>query len=210
MGEPRATRHWSNSWLLQQRQIKTPQPVFIALNDSSKTDQGVLAVETMADCRTIREILRRDTAAGDRVQAGGVELPLSEFAAICGRYIREVHDKGIVHRDFSGANILVPNDWRPENTPTTSHFVMLDINRVREITAGNMNINLRIQDLERLGIPESVLRDYYFAYAGDDLELQSEWPKFLKYRKGYRRIRETNNPLARGLLKIFIYWPRTG
>ena len=65
-------------------------------------------------------------------------------------------------------------------------------------------------DLERLGIPEPVLETYYLAYAGDDDQLRAEWPKFLKYWKGYRRIRETRNPLARGLLKGFTYWPRTG
>ena len=71
-------------------------------------------------------------------------------------------------------------------------------------------MNLRIQDLERLFMPESLLETYYSAYAGEDSAIADQWQKFLKYRRGYRRIRETRNPVERAFLKTFTYWPRTG
>ena len=209
-GDSRALRHWNACWLLEERGIKTARPVFIALKSNAGNDQGLVAVETIRDCRTVRELLRERRTDDAPVALGDKGVSMDEFAGLCGRYVREVHDRNIVHRDFSGANILVPRDWSVGPGPLCSDFVMLDINRVRDVPAGSMDIRLRIQDLERLGIPESALEDYYFAYAGDDPQLKNEWPRFLKYRRGYRRIRETKNPVVRGLLKLFTYWPRTG
>lgn len=209
-GEPRALRHWNSCWLLQERGIRTPRPIFIALTRNAGNDQGVLAVETIKDCDTVRELVRNRSADEDDVGAGRDSYSIHAFSAFCGQYAREIHDRNIVHRDFSGANILIPRDWIRGSGPLCSEFVMLDINRVRDIPAGDMDIRLRIQDLERLGIPELALEDYFFAYAGDDPAIKNEWPRFLKYRRGYRRIRETRNPFTRGLLKLCTYWPRTG
>jgi hypothetical protein len=209
-GEPRALRHWNNAWLLSGRGINTPQPVFLAMQKSDPRGQGVIAVETVASHQRIREILPRDFRAGNTLTVNGRDMEAGEFARICGNYVRQVHDRGIVHRDMSAANILVPAQWDGSSSDLVGQFLMLDINRVRDVPESEMTMNLRIQDLERLYMPDHLLQDYYLAYAGDSPELASAWQKFLKYRNSYRRIRETENPLKRGFLKIFTYWLRTG
>jgi hypothetical protein len=214
MGEPRAVRHWNNAWLLNSRGINTPKPVFLAMQKSmtqgQNQSQGMIAVETAPVHQRIREILPRGFGEGEELTVNGRAMDVKEFARICGQYVRQVHDRGIVHRDMSAANILVPAQWDGSSSDLVGQFLMLDINRVRDVPKSEMTMNLRIQDLERLYMPDHLLQDYYLAYAGDSPELASAWQKFLKYRNSYRRIRETQNPLKRGFLKIFTYWPRTG
>ena len=208
-GLPRAVRHWQNAWVLLEKKITTPLPVLLALRKDGG-GQGLLAVETVVNHQMIRDIYPRGYQGDPELIVGGRSIRADKFAVICGQYVRQIHDKGIAHRDMSGGNILVPQLWNGTSDNLSGQFVMLDINRIRQIKKEDFNIKFRIQDLERLNIPEQYLENYYFGYAGDDLNLQNQWPKFLKYRKGYRRIKETRNPLLRGALKIFTYWPRTG
>ena len=210
LGAPRAVRHWENVWLLNQNKIQTPQPVFIALPYKSGGGQGLIAVETVGPHRRIREILTRELKADTLLDVAGHSIKAATFAEFCGKYARQIHDRNLVHRDFSGANILIPDDWDGSGDNLCEQFVILDINRIRKIAPGKMTMNLRIQDLERLFMPESLLESYYFAYAGEDSGIVNQWQKFLKYRRRYRRIRETRNPVERALLKTFTYWPRTG
>ena len=100
LGEPRALRHWNASWLLQQSKINTPRPVLVALNDNSRFHQGLLAVETFSNCRTIRDILRSTTPGQGLIEAGKSSMSLEAFATCCGHYAREIHDSNIVHRDL--------------------------------------------------------------------------------------------------------------
>ena len=210
IGAPRAVRHWDNVWLLNQSGIQTPQPVFIALPCENSGGQGLIAVETVGPHRRIREILTRDLEAETLLDIAGHSIRAARFSELCGKYARQIHDRNLVHRDFSGANILIPDDWDGSDHNLCEQFVILDINRIRKIAPGKMTINLRIQDLERLFMPESLLESYYSAYAGADSGIADEWQKFLKYRRGYRRIRETRSPVERAFLKTFTYWPRTG
>lgn len=210
LGSPRAVRHWDRVWLLNSKGINTPQPVFVVLPASTRKSQGLIAVETVTEHQRIREILSSDVTVDSELLIGTHSIKAGEFVRICGQYARQIHDQSIAHRDFSGANILVPSHWDGTNRDIANQFVLLDINRVRLVADGDMSINLRIQDLERLFMPECLLESYYFAYAGDNVELQENWQKFLKYRKGYRRIRESENSMQRALLKTFTYWPRTG
>lgn len=209
MGLPRSIRHWNNAWILLEKGITTPVPIMLALRKSSN-GQGFLAVETVTTHQRIRDIYPKNRTDETALSVGRHRIEADQFAAICGQYVREVHNQEVVHRDLSGGNILIPNQWDGTNQNLKEQFVMLDINRVRQIPLKNMSMNFRIQDLERMNIPDHCLREYYFGYAGEDVGLQKQWSKFLKYHKGYRRIRETRNPLVRGVLKTFTYWPRTG
>jgi hypothetical protein len=210
LGVPRAIRHWNNVWLLNQKGIQTPQPVFIALPCKPGDGQGLIAVETVGPHRRIREILTRELEADTLLNIAGHSVEAAKFAGYCGKYARQIHDRNLVHRDFSGANILIPDDWDGSDDNLCAQFVLLDINRIRKVAPGKMTMNLRIQDLERLFMPESLLVSYYSAYAGEDSGIADHRQKFLKYRRGYRRIRETRNPVERAFLKTFTYWPRTG
>ena len=140
----------------------------------------------------------------------GRKPQIRQLVRCLGRYAREIHDCGIVHRDFSAANVLVPESWNPDSTDLKGQFVLLDINRVRKVAPERMSANLRIQDLERVHTPEHLVEELFGAYAGDSADIAGFRRKFLKYRHGYRRIRGTRNSFIRGLLKVFTYWPRTG
>lgn len=209
-GELRSIRHWKNVWLLNENGVKTPQPVFIALPKDTADSQGLIATATVQRHLRIREIFAGDLTENTRISIFNHQMEAAQFAQICGRYARAFHDAGFVHRDFSGANILIPDEWDGTDRNILQQFVMLDINRIRRVDPLNLDIRLRIQDLERLYMPDALLKAYYFSYADADSTLENQWQKFLKYRGGYRRIRDTRNPVSRGLLKLFTYWPRTG
>ncbi len=209
-GELRSIRHWQNVWLLNERGINTPQPVFIALPEKTANAQGVIATTTVTTHTRIREVFSGELLPDSSLSIPGHQISAGAFADLCGKYARAFHDRGFLHRDFSGANILVPQSWDGTSENLLSQFVILDINRIRQVEPRQMDIRLRIQDLERLYMPDSLLKSYYFSYAAGDPDLENQWQKFLKYRNGYRRIRDTRNPLSRGLLKLFTYWPRTG
>ncbi len=209
-GLPRATRHWNNAWLLSRNKINTPQPVLLAFPKQELNSQGLIAVETIHDCLRPRELLNSRPDQNGMIEIGDDKIALKILVEACGKYIREIHDRGLVHRDMSGANILIPNSWDGNSVNLSSRFVILDINRVRQIPEDKLDINFRIQDLERLNIPLPHLLDFYLAYCGQDKSLVDHWNTFLQYRGSYRKIRQTKNPIKRGALKLFFYWPRTG
>ncbi len=205
-GKKRAVRHWNNAWLLKRHGINTPLPVLLALDLSDPAHQGIMAVETVRTHWRARDILARNHETSAQPESRQTR----QLVRCLGRYVREIHDCGIVHRDLSAANILVPEDWNPDSTELKRQFVLLDINRVRKVSPEQMSANLRIQDLERVQVPEHLVEELFNAYAGGSADIAGIQQKFLKYRHGYRRIRDTRNPFIRGLLKIFTYWPRTG
>ena len=86
----------------------------------------------------------------------------------------------------------------------------MDVNRVRDVGPNELTIQLRFQDLERLMVPEQCLDQYFAGYAAGSEEIQNERSRFDRYRNAYRRMRAARNPLYRGALKTFTYWPRTG
>lgn len=209
MGQPRSIRHWNNIWILNEKEINTPQPVLLALPKVNPGNRGLIAVETALKHQRIREILTSFCENKSNQYVSGHDISEQKFSEICGKYVREIHDRGLVHRDLSSGNILIPENWDGTEKNLHQQFIMLDINRIRQIPEHQLDIKYRTQDMERLNIADEYIQDYYYAYCGSDQKLRKLWPKFLKYRNSYRRIRNTKNPKVRGLLKIFTYWPRT-
>jgi hypothetical protein len=214
MKPSRAIRHWQNSWELKQREINTPMPVFIAIPKNRHTGSApagsMLAVEPAVPHVRARTLIHAILRGEDRLDIGNLTVTPEWLVTCCGRYIRSLHESGILHRDLSGGNLLIPEDWDGSDTDLKSKFIVLDINRIRLVQPQQITINQRIQDLERLTFAESLLERYFMAYAGDNREISNQLPRFLKYRKAYRKLWATENPFKRSLLKIFTYWPRTG
>ena len=208
-GLPRALRHWNSAWLLDSRGISTPRPLLIAMPESGR-GQGLVATTCIRGFVHVRDVFGRDSEATGTVGVHDVSMDVAEFARICGQYVRQVHDRGIVHRDLSGANILVPSTWDGSRDNLAAEFCLVDVNRVRDVGLNELTIQLRFQDLERLMVPDQCLDDYFAGYAGDSEEIQNERSRFDRYRNAYRRMRAARNPVYRGLLKTFTYWPRTG
>ena len=206
----RAIRHWQNAWELLQRGVNTPMPIFIAIPKNRRANSFLLAVEPAVPHTRVRTLLHEIIRGNAQLDVGDLAVAPEWLAECCGRYIRSVHDSGILHRDFSGGNVLIPRDWDGTDTALKSKFILLDINRIWLVSPQKISINQRIQDLERLTFPESLLERYFMAYAGDNREIGNQLPRFLKYRKAYRKLWATENPFKRSLLKMFTYWPRTG
>ncbi|MEM7193512.1 MAG: lipopolysaccharide kinase InaA family protein [Pseudomonadota bacterium] len=204
----KAKKHWENAKMLRAADISTPRPLLMLLaHDPHNPD--LLAVEPAAAHRPLREFIAPLFQSDESVELTSGDISPVDLVQACGQYIRSFHDSGFVHRDMSGGNILVLDTWDGTAASSKKNFVIVDINRVRKIE-GDIGINLRIQDLERLNLPERYLQEFYRAYAGERMELQNAWPTFLKYRTAYRRIRSTRNPVWRLLLKLTTYWVRTG
>ena len=207
---PRASRHWKNAVALLEKGINTPTPIFIC-EQSSPNRNDLLGVLPAAPHRLLRDVWKPiNDGRSEYTEHGGRKFKQTEWAEICGRYVRALHDCGIVHRDLSGGNILIPDDWDGQSVDLEKKFILLDINRVRQVTPKSMSINLRIQDLERINMPDSCLPDYFRGYASGDANIAREESRFLKYRKSYRRIRAARNPAWKLVLKITTYWIRTG
>ena len=207
---PRAARHWTNAVMLLKKGVNTPQPVFICEQGGSNRND-LLGVMPAPPHQLLRDVWKPvNEGQSDCIVHGDREFPQAEWAAICGRYVRALHDCGIVHRDLSGGNILIPDDWDGQSENLEKKFILLDINRVRKVDPLSMGINLRIQDLERINMPDSCLSHYFRGYAAGDAKIAGQEARFLKYRKSYRRIRAARNPVWKLILKITTYWIRTG
>ena len=208
----RSLKHIRNAKLLLDKGIRTPELLFLALPKMSrikaKLSTHYLAVEPVESV-PLRDLLVQIQNGKSTLKLASTHIRTEELIIACGRFIREVHDQGIVHRDISGGNILIPLDWNGNMNNLKSTFCLVDINRLRYV-GSEMAINLRIQDLEKLKLPEEYLKMYFDAYAGKSDEIKKEWPRFKKYRAAYRKMRETKNRAWRNVLMLTTYWTRSG
>ncbi len=84
-----------------------------------------------------------------------------------GRFTATLHQQGILHRDYSGGNILFNDDG--------SLVQVIDLNRIRFC---RLSKHERLQNFERLNIDREALRTIVAAYAevmGEDAELDCEY-----------------------------------
>jgi len=206
----RAMQHWQRAADLQDRGVRTPQPVWLAIPQDRQQGSVYLAVEPAPPHLRLRELLQNIGPTTTAIDFAGHQLAVTDLVEALGHYARDLHQAGIAHRDFSGGNILVPVSWNGRAEGLLGQFVLLDINRARLFDPGTVDIYHRIQDLERITLVESQQQAFYMAYAGDDVQLQAQWPRYRRYRRADLRMRRARNPLWRVLLESLTYWVRTG
>jgi len=219
----RCARAWRQAFLLLERGFRTPRPLWIALpREEGKRGPSYLAVETAPPHTRLREALKQLRRGADEVELGdGRRIPADLLLRAVARFLRRMHDAGIWHRDFSGGNLLIPNDWRRagrgngpdlagegETTDSLPPFILIDVNRCRFFEPGALSLRQRMQDLERVSLGEGRQRAFYAAYAEADPVLENAAAVYLRHARRYRRMRESRNPIARLWRKIFTYWLR--
>jgi len=146
----KARRSFYGSLFLKQNLIKAPEPVAYLENRSPWQEQAEYFLATkIKDSREIRFYFQKYSPEQ-------LDLLLLKLAAFC----REMHCRGVFHRDLSDGNILVR-----ETETGIYEFFLLDTNRVRlKRKIGRLS---RLKNLIRLGLPPSRQRFFLEAYFGD-------------------------------------------
>ena len=123
----------------------------------------------LSDCRhTFNELI------------GNFEFPhRRDILENIGRFTATLHQRGILHQDYSGGNILFNDD--------SSRIEVIDLNRIRFIK--QLNRQQRLLNFERLNIDREALQTMITAYAkqmAEDAESDTEfviahrWHKHIK------------------------------
>lgn len=97
-----------------------------------------------------------------------------------GRFTATLHQRGILHADYSGGNILFTADG--------SEVKVIDLNRIR--FCRSLSRTARLKNFERLNIDREALRMMANAYAntmGEDPELDAE---YIISHRWYKHIRQ--------------------
>jgi serine/threonine protein kinase len=165
-GPSKAFRAWRGAVGLIERGIPTPFPVaFLEERTNGFLRSGFYLSGWVAGGREIRHLfLERE---GD---------PLRELVARLAAFLRECHDKGILHRDLSDGNILVKLDEAGRH-----RFILLDTNRIR--IRRRIGLRGRIGNLVRLGVPPASRRFFVDLYLGD-VRRKAFWFFYYRARKG--------------------------
>ena len=210
---PRAVGGWQKAFVLMGRGFSTPRPLWLALSKrGGPCARAYLAVETAPPHIRLREILKQIAAGARDLRIGNnLRIETNLFLSILAGYVRSLHDAGIWHRDFSGGNLLISEDWRPARPRAGSApepFILIDINRARIFPPGALSLPRRLQDLERISLPEELRPAFYAAYAAGNPDLLRADGTYLLWARRYRRLREDRNPVTRLCRKIVTYWLR--
>ena len=112
---PKAVRAYKNALRLQQEGISTPEVMAYIL----MTKRGLLGESYLISRRSN---LTRDLYEFRHHPLEGYEPIVRDFA----RFTARMHEKGILHKDYSPGNILF--DVTPDGQ---THFELVDINRMR-------------------------------------------------------------------------------
>lgn len=112
---PKAVRAYENALRLQQEGIGTPEVIAYILT----TKRGLLSESYLISRRSN---LTRNMYEFRHHPLDGYEPIVRDFA----RFTARMHEKGILHKDYSPGNILF--DLNPDGH---AHFELVDINRMR-------------------------------------------------------------------------------
>lgn len=104
----------------------------------------------------------------------------SDILKSIGRFTAELHQRGILHRDYSGGNILFNADG--------SRVEVIDLNRVR--FCKHLNREQRLRNFERLNIDREALRTMATAYAEQMHEDAEYDAQYIIAHRWHKHIRQ--------------------
>jgi hypothetical protein len=183
----KAQKGWEKARALLARGIETPMPR-LALDRRlpfGLVETSVLVVDDVGEVVQLRQILK-DLRASRESEIGrkpSHRIEKESFLDSLARFIRHMHDYGVLHRDLSGGNILVrlldKGGWA---------FALVDINRAK--IAPNLRPDERLLDLERINIDPEDRAFFFAAYAKGSSRLLSLEAEYVRRVDLYRRYRE--------------------
>jgi len=160
----KAVRAWRGAAACLRRGIPTPLPLaYLERRTKGIVAESAFLAVRIEDAREIRDLFRT-------LPADGLSRLLETLAA----FLRDCHDRGILHRDLSDGNILV-------RTGASGDFelFLIDTNRIR--VRRSVPAYLRLRNLVRLGVPPASRDEFLRLYLG-----RGEGPGFRTARGWYR------------------------
>jgi len=102
----RLWRQWSTSLIAQERGIPTPEPrAYLEEREGLLPSRSLFVTQYESDCIALSQYLRGKSREGAWACLRGQDF-LKELAT----GVRRMHEKGIVHHDLKGSNILVKEE----------------------------------------------------------------------------------------------------
>lgn len=101
----RLRRQWRASLIAQERGIPTPMPLAYLEEKGRLPSRSLLVTVNESDFTTLSHYLRKETKEGNWIALRGYEF-LRELAS----EVRGMHEKGMIHHDLKGSNILVKEE----------------------------------------------------------------------------------------------------
>jgi hypothetical protein len=134
----KARKAWRGAKTLVEKGIPTPFPLaYLERKKAGLTSEGYFLAEKISNAREARDLFRS-------LQGKDLEALLRTLAV----FLREAHDKGVLHKDLSDGNVLAGSDGRGGTI-----LYLLDTNRVR--VRKKIGPLRAAGNLVRLGVPRS-------------------------------------------------------
>lgn len=190
----KAVRGWKKAYEFLRRRVDTPQPFLLLEKRWARfLVYSCLLVEKINDFVPLREILTKYRKDTNGILRGEKKIFLTKLA----KYVSDMHNSGIVHRDLSGGNILVQNAHNLDKIK----FTVIDINRAR--VKKILSINDRMNDLERIRI-ELDDRLFFFQNYCDNNEMFERYKAMYLMRVEQYRYKRKHKPFIKKLFsKLF-------
>lgn len=169
-GRSKAERAARGAALLSAAGLRTPAPVAVVeRRRRGMVEKAWFATERVRGAVEIRSLFQ-DLGEAD----------MRRLLAVLAREIRAAHEAGLLHRDLSDGNILV---GRSPDGSFELHY--LDTNRVRR--RRRLGRRARAKNLIRLGIPESLRREFLALYAGSESPAPAFLRRYERAKAGFER-----------------------
>jgi tRNA A-37 threonylcarbamoyl transferase component Bud32 len=176
--DSKAKKSYLHALKLEKLDITTPTPIgYIEFYDSTLLqDSYFLSIQTHYDF-TIREVLlNHDWPDHD--------LIFQEF----GRFTYHLHEKGVLHKDYSPGNILIS-----KTDERQYRFDLVDINRM-DFT--KLSTTQKMKNLSKLWANENDMRLIASAYAQEgSLDIENTVSEMIKYDLENKRVKNFKKKL---------------
>jgi tRNA A-37 threonylcarbamoyl transferase component Bud32 len=174
----KARKGWEKAWTVLKRGFRTPTPrLALERHAHGRLIESALWVDWIEGWQ-LREFLkpwrRRPRSEAERKRC-------HEFLHRLGSYLRNLHDAGIIHRDFGGGNVLVS-----EKASGSEAFTLVDLNRA-VVTRDPASWRARMLDLERVHLHPEDRQTFFAAYSLSQEEIRRWGHHYLERAERYRR-----------------------